>query len=109
MKRIEGLEILAMTTNGLVLTKQLVSLQRAGLDVLNVSLDTLKVNKYEQITRRKGFDRVMMGINLALQLGYKSVKLNCVVMKGNYSSKYVNIINKFIHLHKKVYSHFIIS
>lgn len=76
-----------MTTNGLVLTKQLVALQNAGLDVLNVSLDTLKIKKYEQITRRKGWERVMMGINLALQLGYNPVKINCVIMKGNCNSE----------------------
>lgn len=72
-----------MTTNGLVLTKKLVSLQKAGLDVLNVSLDTLNVDKYQKVTRRKGWEHVMMGINLALQLGYNPVKINCVVMKGN--------------------------
>lgn len=71
-----------MTTNGLVLTKQLVNLQRAGLDIINVSLDTLKPAKYEQISRRKGWERVIMGIDLALQLGYNPVKVNCVVMKG---------------------------
>lgn len=71
-----------MTTNGLVLTRQLVALQRAGLDILNISLDTLKPNRYEQITRRKGWERVMMGIDLALQLGYNPVKINCVIMKG---------------------------
>ncbi|KRT83553.1 hypothetical protein AMK59_3240 [Oryctes borbonicus] len=82
LKQINGLETVAMTTNGLVLTRQLVALQRAGLDVLNISLDTLKSDKYEKITRRKGFDKVTMGIDLALQLGYNPVKINCVVMKG---------------------------
>ncbi|GJQ68862.1 Mocs1 [Trypoxylus dichotomus] len=82
LKQINGLETVAMTTNGLVLTRQLVSLQRAGLDVLNISLDTLKPDKYEKITRRRGFEKVMMGIDLALQLGYNPVKINCVVMKG---------------------------
>lgn len=58
------------------------NLQRAGLDLLNISLDTLKREKYEKITRRKGWEKVMMGIDLALQLNYKPVKINCVVMKG---------------------------
>lgn len=60
----------------------LVSLQRAGLDLLNISLDTLKADKYEKITRRKGWEKVMMGIDLALQLNFNPVKINCVVMKG---------------------------
>lgn len=76
-----GLESVGITTNGLMLTRQLVGLQRAGLDALNVSLDTLRAVRYEQITRRKGWDRVMAGIDLAIQLGYRP-KVNCVLMKG---------------------------
>lgn len=82
LKQIEGLETVAITTNGLVLTKKLAALQKAGLDIINVSLDTLQSKKYEQITRRKGWERVMMGIDLGIQLGYNPVKVNCVVMKG---------------------------
>ncbi|XP_018323789.1 molybdenum cofactor biosynthesis protein 1 isoform X2 [Agrilus planipennis] len=82
LKCIEGLENIALTTNGVVLTKKLAYLQRAGLDNLNISLDTLNKNKFETITRRKGWERVMMGIDLALQLGYSPVKINCVVIKG---------------------------
>ncbi|PNF31786.1 hypothetical protein B7P43_G12161 [Cryptotermes secundus] len=82
LKKLEGLQTVAITTNGLMLTRQLVALQRAGLDVLNVSLDTLRPSRYEQVTRRKGWERVMAGIDLALQLGYNSVKVNCVLMRG---------------------------
>lgn len=64
-----------------MLTRLLVPMQRAGLDAINISLDTLKVNKYEQITRRKGWERVIAGIDLAIQLGYKP-KVNCVLMKN---------------------------
>ncbi|KAJ8985350.1 hypothetical protein NQ317_008381 [Molorchus minor] len=92
LKRIEGLEIVAMTTNGLVLTRQLVALQKAGLDILNVSLDTLIPEKYERITRRKGWQKVMMGIDLAAQLGYHPVKVNCVVMKDFNDDEIVNFV-----------------
>lgn len=64
-----------------MLTRLLVPMQRAGLNAINVSLDTLSNRKFEQITRRKGFERVIAGIDLAIQLGYKP-KINCVVMKG---------------------------
>lgn len=83
LKLMEGVDMVAMTTNGLTLTRQLVALQRAGLGVLNISLDTLDAKKYERISRRNGWKRVMMGIDLALQLGYSPVKVNCVVMKGS--------------------------
>lgn len=68
-------EGVAITTNGLMLLRQLVTLQRAGLDSLNVSLDTFKPARYEEMSRRKGLERVLAGIDLALQLGYKPVKV----------------------------------
>ncbi|XP_046987354.1 molybdenum cofactor biosynthesis protein 1-like [Schistocerca americana] len=74
LKEIKDLESVLMTTDGLMLTRQLVALQRAGLDGLNISLDTLQSQRYNQITRRKGWERVMVGIDLALQLEYDPVK-----------------------------------
>ncbi|XP_046992691.1 molybdenum cofactor biosynthesis protein 1-like [Schistocerca americana] len=82
LKEIKDLESVLMTTDGLMLARQLVALQRAGLDGLNISLDTLQSQRYNQITRRKGWERVMVGIDLALQLEYDPVKINCVVMRG---------------------------
>ncbi|XP_014239920.1 molybdenum cofactor biosynthesis protein 1 isoform X2 [Cimex lectularius] len=82
LKSMPGLESVAITTNGLTLTRQLVSMQKAGLDIINISLDTLKEEKYEKITRRKGYPRVIAGIDLAVQLGYSPVKVNVVAMRG---------------------------
>lgn len=81
LKQIVNLEQVGITTNGLMLTRLLVPMQRAGLDAINISLDTLNASKYETITRRRGFERVLAGIDLAIQLGYKP-KINCVVMNG---------------------------
>ena len=64
-----------MTTNGVTLARRLPVLKDAGLDLLNVSLDTLISAKFEFITRRKGWDRVMAGIDKALELGYDPVKV----------------------------------
>lgn len=80
LKQIENLEHINITTNGIMLTRLLLPMQRAGLSGINISLDTLNSLKYEKITRRKGFDRVIAGIDLAIQLGYRP-KVNCVVMK----------------------------
>lgn len=79
LKELPLLENVGITTNGLVLTRNLVSYQRAGLDAINISLDTLQPKKYEEITRRRGWERVIAGIDLAVQLGFKP-KVNCVVM-----------------------------
>lgn len=52
------------------------ALQRAGLDALNISLDTLKAERFERFTRRKGWAKVMASIDLAVQLGYNPVKVS---------------------------------
>ncbi|XP_047003801.1 molybdenum cofactor biosynthesis protein 1-like [Schistocerca americana] len=82
LKKIKDLESVLMTPDGLMLTRQLVALERAGLDGLNISLDILQSQRYNQIMRRKGWERVMAGIDLALQLEYEPVKIICVVMQG---------------------------
>ena len=71
-----GLETIAMTTNGIGLTKYLSALRDAGLDVLNISLDTLVAAKFEFITRRRGWEKVMQAIGKALEMGYRPVKVN---------------------------------
>lgn len=81
LKEIPDLKEVSITTNGLLLTRNLVFLQRAGLDGLNISLDSLKSSRFETITRRKGWSRVVAGIDLAIQLGYRP-KINCVLMRN---------------------------
>lgn len=76
------LKTLAMTSNGLVLHRKLPELQKLGLNLVNISLDTLVPSKFEEATRRKGFDHVLKSIRAALDLGYDPVKINCVVMRG---------------------------
>ncbi|CAM4537769.1 unnamed protein product [Lepidochelys olivacea] len=80
--KLEGLQTIAVTTNGINLARLLPRLKEAGLDAINISLDTLVPAKFEFIVRRKGFHKVMEGINKAIELGYNPVKVNCVVMRG---------------------------
>ena len=82
MLRAEGLETLSMTTNGIVLRRLLKDLHRLGMSQLNISLDTLDPLKFELITRRRGFERVVESIDEALKMGFQSVKVNVVVMRG---------------------------
>ncbi|XP_043483678.1 molybdenum cofactor biosynthesis protein 1 isoform X2 [Leptopilina heterotoma] len=93
LKQFEGLKSIAMTTNGLTLTRQLPSLQRAGLDGLNISLDTLKESRFEKFTRRRGWSRVIAAIDLAVQLGYNPVKVNCVILRGFNEDELVDFVN----------------
>lgn len=77
-----GLETLAITTNGLLLPKKFDRLQRAGLNLLNISLDTLQPDRFQEVTQRRGFDLVLQAIDEALDRGYAPLKINCVVMRG---------------------------
>ncbi|CAH9096331.1 unnamed protein product [Cuscuta europaea] len=82
LSNLEGLRTLAMTTNGITLARKLVRLKECGLNLVNISLDTLVPAKFEFMTRRKGHERVMESIQAAIDLGYNPVKVNCVVMRG---------------------------
>jgi cyclic pyranopterin phosphate synthase len=77
-----GIKTLAITTNGLTLPRKVGPLQEAGVNLLNVSLDTLKPDRFEAITRRKGWHKVVEGIEKAASLGFSPVKVNVVVQRG---------------------------
>lgn len=87
-----GLETLALTTNGLLLQKKFERLQRAGVNLLNLSLDTLRADRFEQITQRRGFDLVMRAIDEAVERGFDPVKVNCVVMRGVNEDELVDFV-----------------
>ena len=63
-----GLEEISMTTNGIALKRMLPALQAAGLDRLNISLDTLDRERFRNLTRRDGLPKVLKAIDLALEL-----------------------------------------
>ena len=94
LKALEGLETVAITTNGIVLAKKLDALKNAGLDMINLSLDTLEEKKYAFITRRPmaGFHKVMNSINKAIGYGYTPLKINCVVMRGLNEDEVTNFV-----------------
>ena len=81
LKAIPGIRKVTMTTNGILLAQQLPALQKAGLDSVNISLDTLRPEVFAQITARDEFSHVMEGIRAALASGLP-VKLNCVPQVG---------------------------
>lgn len=77
----EGIEDLAMTTNGILLPKFAKDLAKAGLKRVNISLDTLDAEKFNRITRVGKLDDVLMGIKAANDAGLLPIKLNCVIKK----------------------------
>ena len=79
---IPGIRSVSMTTNGVLLTKLAASLAKAGLDRVNVSLDTLDPVKFKRLTRRGNLDEVWNGILAAEEAGLTPIKLNAVVVRG---------------------------
>lgn len=79
---VEGIKDISMTTNGVLLEEHAAALEEAGLDRINVSLDTLHPQVFQEITRGGELARVLKGIDKALEVGLRPVKLNMVVMKG---------------------------
>ena len=73
---------LALTTNGVKLAEVAHDLRHAGLDRVNVSLDTLRSDRFRALTRRDDLDRVVAGIDAAIDAGLAPVKVNAVVMRG---------------------------
>jgi GTP 3',8-cyclase len=71
-----------MTTNGHLLRARLEALLAAGLDRINISLDSLERNKFERVTRTKSFDDVMAGIDAAQASRLRPVKVNAVLVRG---------------------------
>jgi len=76
---IQGLEHLAMTTNGTLLARHAGALREAGLDSINISLDTLDPARYNELTRRGDIEDALEGLEAALDQGFP-VKVNMVVL-----------------------------
>ena len=83
IKAIPGIRCVTLTTNGVLLAQQLPGLVSAGLDGVNISLDTLNREQFRAITRRDDLDRVLAGLNAALDCPGLNVKINCLPMGHN--------------------------
>ncbi len=82
LKDIKGIENLSLTTNGVLLEGMALELKEAGLDRVNVSIDSLDHERYSEITRGGSLDAVLKGIRKAEDAGLKPVKINMVPIRG---------------------------
>ncbi|MDO6737949.1 GTP 3',8-cyclase MoaA [Wenyingzhuangia sp. 2_MG-2023] len=87
---------LSITTNGILIDRYLDVFKECNIRKINISIDSLNTDKFNQITRRKDFDKVVQNIQLFTKDDFFKVKLNCVLMKGFNE----NEINDFIELTK---------
>lgn len=82
INRIEGIEDVGLTTNGVYLGRMVQDLKAAGLKRVNISLDSLKKERFSYITGVDAFDEVLMGIEASVRAGMHPVKINTVIIKG---------------------------
>jgi len=81
LAKLPGLEDISLTTNGILLSTQAAALKDAGLNRINVSLDSLDHSRIQQITGANVLKKVLTGLDIANAVGLKPIKINMVVMK----------------------------
>ena len=82
LRAIPGIEDISLTTNGILLNRYAEELKEAGLDRLNISLDTLDESVYRKLTRRGELSDVFRGIDAAFEAGFSPIKLNAVGIRS---------------------------
>jgi len=82
LHQVPGIEEVCLTTNGVLLADLASALYDTGLRHLNLSLDTLRRDRYREITGKDNLGKVLAGLDRAESLGFRPLKINCVVMAG---------------------------
>lgn len=90
---LEGLNDLTVTTNGSQLAKLAPELKAAGVTRINISLDTLRADRFENLTRRGALDQVLAGIDAAVAQGFQRIKLNAVILKNRNHDEVLDLVN----------------
>ena len=88
----EALTDLTLTTNGTQLGRFAADLKSAGVTRVNISLDTLRADRYTALTRNGKIERVLQGLDAAQQVGFDRVKLNAVVLKNRNHDEVVDLV-----------------
>lgn len=94
--QLDGLRDLTVTTNGTQLARYAKDLQAAGVTRVNISLDTLNPDRFHALTRLGDINKVLAGIDAALEAGFQRVKLNAVILKHRNHDEVLNLV-KFAH------------
>ena len=82
LARVPGIRDIALTTNGILLAEQAQALKDAGLQRLNISLDSLDRETFFKISRREAWNSVLAGIFAAQRVGFEKIRLNAVAIRG---------------------------
>lgn len=96
LARVEGIDDLAMTTNGILLSVYAEELAEAGLQRVNISLDTLRPERFQRITRCGQLEDALAGMKAAREAGLEPIKINTVVIRGMNDDEAVDFARKTI-------------
>ena len=90
---LEGLKDLTLTTNGTQLVKYAQPLKDAGVTRINISLDTLKSDRFHAMTRVGELNKTLDGIDAAIACGFRQIKLNTVVLRNHNHDEILDLVN----------------
>ena len=93
IREIPEISEMALSTNGVFLKQQARSLKQAGLDRINISLDTLNRHRFQEIAKQDRLQDVLDGIDEALRCGFKQLKLNAVLLKGINEDEILDLVS----------------
>lgn len=93
---IEGIEDISLTTNGVLLGRYAAELKNAGLHRINVSLDSLRPERFRRITRIGRLEDVLQGVKIAREVGLRPIKINVVAMRGSNDDEVIDFARKTI-------------
>ena len=92
-----GLDDLAMTTNGSQLPAKAMEIREAGVQRINISLDSLRPERFSRITRKGDLQQVLKGIDAAIAAGFERIKLNCVILGNRNQDEVVDLVPRRLH------------
>lgn len=90
--KLTGLKELVLTTNGSQLEKQATLLKNAGVKRINISIDSLKAERFKKITRTGDLNKVLAGLQAGIDAGFDGIKINTVLMRGSNDDEAADLV-----------------
>ena len=90
--KLDGLNELVLTTNGSQLSQYAAALKKAGVKRINISIDSLKPERFKKITRTGRLEQVLDGLQASIHAGFEGIKINTVLMRGTNDDEAINLV-----------------
>lgn len=90
--KLDGLKELVLTTNGSQLAQHATALKKAGVKRINISIDSLKPERFKKITRTGRLEQVLNGLQASIHAGFEGIKINTVLMRGSNDDEAIDLV-----------------